>query len=130
MMQNNDEFWDALDQLVAGTEIVIDRPKGSAHPRHPGFIYRVDYGYLKDTSSMDGGGIDLQIAAGWNRTTRDNIVDAKNDMDVGVDVDSVGGELVGGLPVGLRGKRQGDLGSGERFLQTCHKAAAAILRVA
>jgi len=64
MMQNNDEFWDALDQLVAGTEIVIDRPKGSAHPRHPGFIYRVDYGYLKDTSSMDGGGIDLWLGSG------------------------------------------------------------------
>lgn len=26
-MQNNSEFWDALDKLVANSEIVIDRPK-------------------------------------------------------------------------------------------------------
>lgn len=53
------DFWDALDQLTADSEIVIDRPKGSAHPRFPNFIYPVDYGYLKGTASMDGGGIDL-----------------------------------------------------------------------
>ena len=42
----NMDFWDALDQLTADSEIVIDRPKGSAHPRFPNFIYPVDYGYL------------------------------------------------------------------------------------
>jgi inorganic pyrophosphatase len=63
-MQKNSEFWDALDKLVANSEIVIDRPKGTAHPRYPEFIYRVDYGYLKDTSSMDGGGIDAWIGSG------------------------------------------------------------------
>ncbi|MBR3383372.1 MAG: inorganic pyrophosphatase [Clostridia bacterium] len=46
------------------SEIVIDRPKGSAHPRFPDFIYRVDYGYLKDTSSMDGAGIDVWVGSG------------------------------------------------------------------
>ena len=49
-MQNNSEFWNALDELVANSEIVIDRPKGTAHPKYPNFIYRLDYGYLKDTS--------------------------------------------------------------------------------
>lgn len=29
----NEDFWDALDELVSNSEIVIDRPKGSAHPR-------------------------------------------------------------------------------------------------
>lgn len=53
------DFWKALDELVAGSEIVIDRPKGGAHPRYPGFIYPLDYGYLKNTTSMDGGGIDV-----------------------------------------------------------------------
>ena len=57
----NKAFWDALDELVKRSEIVIDRPKGSAHPRFPDFIYRVDYGYLKDTSSMDGDGIDVWV---------------------------------------------------------------------
>ncbi|MCC8073121.1 MAG: inorganic pyrophosphatase [Clostridiales bacterium] len=57
----NDEFWNALDELVKQSEIVIDRPKGSAHPRFPDFIYKVDYGYLKDTASMDGDGIDVWV---------------------------------------------------------------------
>ncbi len=60
----NTEFWDALDELVRRSAIVIDRPKGSAHPRYPDFIYKVDYGYLKDTASMDGGGIDVWVGSG------------------------------------------------------------------
>lgn len=28
----NDEFWNAIDELVKNTEIIIDRPKGTAHP--------------------------------------------------------------------------------------------------
>lgn len=63
-MQNNSEFWNALDELVANSEIVIDRPKGTAHPKYPNFIYRLDYGYLKDTSSMDGAGIDVWVGNG------------------------------------------------------------------
>lgn len=59
----NPEFWEAIDKLVACSEIVIDRPKGTAHPKYPTFIYRVDYGYLKDTSSMDGAGIDVWIGS-------------------------------------------------------------------
>lgn len=58
------EFWDALDELVSISEIVIDRPKGTAHPKFPDFIYKVDYGYLKNTSSMDGEGIDVWVGTG------------------------------------------------------------------
>ena len=60
----NEEFWKALDELVSNSEIVIDRPGGSAHPRFPDFIYKVDYGYLKDTASMDGSGIDVWVGSG------------------------------------------------------------------
>ena len=60
----NPAFWNALDELIANSEIVIDRPKGSVHPRFPGFIYPLDYGYLKDTASMDGGGIDVWLGSG------------------------------------------------------------------
>ena len=60
----NEDFWKALDELVSNSEIVIDRPRGSAHPRFPNFIYKVDYGYLKDTASMDGGGIDVWVGSG------------------------------------------------------------------
>lgn len=63
-MQNNREFWEALDDLVANSEIIIDRPKWTAHPKYPNFIYRVDYGYLKDTASMDGAGIDVWLGSG------------------------------------------------------------------
>ena len=64
MNDYNEDFWNALDELVNTSEIVIDRPKGSAHPRFPDFIYRVDYGYLRDTSSMDGAGIDVWVGSG------------------------------------------------------------------
>ena len=43
MNDYNEDFWNALDELVNTSEIVIDRPKGSVHPRFPDFIYRVDY---------------------------------------------------------------------------------------
>lgn len=52
-------FWCALDALIAASRGVIDRPKGSAHPRYPDMIYPLDYGYLADTASMDGDGVDL-----------------------------------------------------------------------
>lgn len=38
----NIEFWNALDELVNNSEIVIDRPKGTAHPKYHNFIYQVD----------------------------------------------------------------------------------------
>ena len=60
----HEDFWKALDELVSTSEIVIDRPKGTAHPGFPDFIYRVDYGYLKNTVSMDGAGIDVWVGSG------------------------------------------------------------------
>lgn len=67
----NREFWNLLDDLVRQSELVIDRPKGSAHPKFPHLIYPVDYGYLKGTSSMDGDGIDV-----WVGTASEQKVDA------------------------------------------------------
>lgn len=66
----NQDFWNAID-LVIESEIIIDRPKGSVHPRYPNFLYKVDYGYLKNTSSMDGAGIDI-----WKGTLPEQKVDA------------------------------------------------------
>ena len=67
----NSAFWDELEALVHESEIVINRPKGSHHPRFPDIIYPVDYGYLKDTSSMDGGGIDV-----WRGSDSSDEIDA------------------------------------------------------
>ncbi len=55
------EFWAALDQLVASSPIVIDRPRGSRHPRLPQIIYPLDYGYLEGTTTVDGGGLDVWV---------------------------------------------------------------------
>ena len=52
-METSDGFWNAIDKIVSESKIVIDRPKGTAHPRFPDFVYRVD--------SMDGGGIDVWV---------------------------------------------------------------------
>lgn len=52
-------FWDGLDNLVSVHRIVIDRPRGSAHPRYPDWVYPLDYGYLDGTTSGDGAGIDV-----------------------------------------------------------------------
>lgn len=65
------QFWLALDELLDKSRVVIDRPRGSRHPRFPNIVYPVDYGYLEGTSSMDGGGIDI-----WRGTARHNSIDA------------------------------------------------------
>ncbi len=57
------DFWFTLDELVNSSEIIIDRPKGVSHPKYPDFIYNVDYGYLKNTSSIDGNGIDVWVGS-------------------------------------------------------------------
>lgn len=63
MTNENKKFWTLLDRLVSESKIVIDRPKGSVHPRFSDFIYRVDYGYLDGTSSQDGHGIDIWVGS-------------------------------------------------------------------
>ena len=61
------DFWDILDQRVASHPLVIDRPKGTPHPRFPEIIYPLDYGYLGGTTSMDGGGVDVWLGASGTR---------------------------------------------------------------
>ena len=40
--------------------VVMDRPLGSAHPKH-GFIYEVNYGYIPGTVSGDGEELDAYV---------------------------------------------------------------------
>ena len=54
-----ESFWTYLDSIIQSTDIIIDRPKGSAHPRHESIVYPLDYGYLKGTSASDGNEIDV-----------------------------------------------------------------------
>ena len=63
----NESFWKAVDTLVSSGKIIIDRPKGSVHPKFPDVKYEVDYGYIENTSSMDGGGIDIWLGSLVNK---------------------------------------------------------------
>lgn len=57
----DDGYWRILDELVSTSTIVIDGPRGTSHPQYPDSVYPVDYGYLRDTESMDGDGIDVWV---------------------------------------------------------------------
>jgi inorganic pyrophosphatase len=56
-------FWQHLERLLMTSEIVIDRPTGSRHPRYPEIVYPLAYGYLAGTSAGDGDGIDAWIGS-------------------------------------------------------------------
>jgi inorganic pyrophosphatase len=59
----SDRFWAALDELVATSRVVVDRPRGSRHPMFTAAIYPVDYGYLEGTTAADGAGIDIWLGS-------------------------------------------------------------------
>jgi inorganic pyrophosphatase len=62
-MELDTSFWREMGNLVAVNKIVLDRPKGTPHPRYPEFIYPLDYGYLENTTASDGCGIDVWIGS-------------------------------------------------------------------
>jgi inorganic pyrophosphatase len=66
-MTSHTSFWHEMAQLVATNSIVIDRPKGSTHPRYPEIIYPLHYGYLEGTTSADGD--DTDVSPGSLNTT-------------------------------------------------------------
>ena len=66
-----ESFWKHLDKLLSQSKIVIDRPKGSVHPRYPQIVYELDYGYLDGTKSSDNEGIDV-----WLGTDAEHKLDA------------------------------------------------------
>ena len=62
-MKPDTAFWQSMAELLLANPLVIDRPKGSPHPRYPQVIYPLDYGYLENTTSSDGGGIDVWLGS-------------------------------------------------------------------
>ena len=73
-MEPETAFWHGMTELLITHSLIIDRPKGSSHPRYPQIVYPLDYGYLENTTSSDGGGIDVWLGS-LNRLT--NNEDAK-----------------------------------------------------
>ena len=66
-MEYNSGFWEYINKLVKENEIIIDRPKGTRHPKYDNMIYEFDYGYIKNTKTTDGGGIDVFKGSLHNR---------------------------------------------------------------
>lgn len=56
-IQNSKSLELAKQFLGKEVEVMFDRPLGSEHPKH-GFIYEVNYGYLKGTKAPDGEDLD------------------------------------------------------------------------
>ncbi len=56
-------FWTRLDQLVRDSTVIVDRPRGARHPRFPELVYPLDYGFLAETRSSDGGGVDVWLGS-------------------------------------------------------------------
>jgi inorganic pyrophosphatase len=62
-MKPDTSFWQSMADVLISNPVSIDRPKGSSHPRYPQVIYPLDYGFLENTTSSDGGGIDVWIGS-------------------------------------------------------------------
>lgn len=56
-------YWQKMEELLCNSQIIIDRQKGTAHPRYPSKIYPLDYGYLQSTRSGDNAGIDVWVGS-------------------------------------------------------------------
>ena len=67
-MELDTYFWQEMQQLTTTNPIIIDRPKDKPHPRYPDLIYPFDYGYLENTTSGDGDGIDVWIGSLESKT--------------------------------------------------------------
>jgi inorganic pyrophosphatase len=62
-MEPDTSFWQAMTELLVTNAVIIDRPKGSTHPRYGEVVYPFDYGYLENTTSSDGSGIDVWLGS-------------------------------------------------------------------
>ena len=67
-METDLNFWLVMNDLANSNRIVLDRPRGSAHPRYPDMIYPLDYGYLENTVAGDGDGIDVWFGSRSEKT--------------------------------------------------------------
>jgi len=56
-----------MQALLAEAQVIVDRPRGRAHPRYPELVYPLDYGYLENTTAGDGDGIDVWIGIPGSR---------------------------------------------------------------
>src|SRR5437773_447753 len=68
-MAPDTSYWQGMLELIETNKIILDRPKGTRHPRYPELIYPLDYGYVENTTASDGDGIDV-----WSGTLGNKIL--------------------------------------------------------
>ena len=61
--------WEACEELIRRNGIVVERPKGSPHPRYPESVYPLDYGYVPNTVGGDGAEVDVFVGGVENGLT-------------------------------------------------------------
>ncbi len=60
----NENITEPIDYLGRNVLVIVDRPKGSAHPKHPDMVYEIPYGYVENGLVMpDGEPVDVYILA-------------------------------------------------------------------
>ncbi|HXQ35588.1 MAG TPA: hypothetical protein VN843_16345 [Anaerolineales bacterium] len=62
-VNKDNAFWLEMTELATTNSLIIDRAKGSSHPRYPEVIYPLDFGYLENTTASDGCGIDVWMGS-------------------------------------------------------------------
>lgn len=53
--------WRHWEHLICERGIEIERPRGSDHPRYPGWTYPLDYGFVPGTVGGDGQPVDVFV---------------------------------------------------------------------
>lgn len=57
-------WWRDWELTIRRRGVTIDRPAGSDHPRYPGWVYPVDYGFVPGTRTLGGDGDDVDAFVG------------------------------------------------------------------
>jgi len=53
--------WTSWERLITKNGLIIDRPYLASHPVWPEIVYPIDYGYICNTTSSDGEGVDVFV---------------------------------------------------------------------
>ncbi len=86
----------AVEELAASSTVRIDRPRGSVHPRYPHARYPLDYGYLEETTSSDGEGLDVFVGTARRAGVAGVVLTVdtvKRDIEAKVLLDCTGDEV-------------------------------------
>ncbi len=63
-----DQFpWKRWEKIIHSNGIKLDRPKKTPHPSYRDIIYPMDYGFIRNTLSSDGSGVDVFVGTGRAR---------------------------------------------------------------